>query len=286
MEIDLTETDINNLASNVRNSLLEKGYVVIKVDSGVAEIIEKANKLCLQFFEQTSPLEKHMLSFRTEEVGFTTFGGNSKREGFVVQLPAPGVPFPWPYEPEEFEPVVVSYFTAMQEIGKQILELISLENSAEAPLTQFLDNQPYRGENGEEAFPTPPYSNSVLFIRHYPSPEATDETNKKDYTHSHTDSGMLTLKPFSNISGLQIFNHKERVWDKVEEDYAPNKIIVFVGEELCFRTKGKYRASVHNVVLDETKQEARVSLPFQLRGDTRKFSVDFSPNLKMVALSF
>lgn len=151
-------------------------------------MVKDAHTSSRQFFEETSPTEKQLLSFHTEGVGYTCWGDRS-REGFVVHLPSPGMPFPWPAHPDSFETHVVTYFELMEKgkffervthvtVGREILSLIELAlNLPPCLLSHHLDTD----SNNFRA-----YSNSVLFIRHYLNSQPRTSTNS-DYTGNHTD---------------------------------------------------------------------------------------------------
>jgi hypothetical protein len=181
------------------------------------QIIESSHSSCASFFQQNSTLEKHLLSFHTEGVGYTTFGGDEQKEGFVVHLPAPGTsmfyiltqgfPFPWPDQPADFEDNITKYFKAFQSrmcflsllssstVGESLLRAISVHLGEEATsLTQFLDGEANLNPTTGEVQTLPPmnYSSSVLFIRNYPTQEnkgeePREQAPRQDDTHPHTD---------------------------------------------------------------------------------------------------
>jgi len=177
-----------------------------------------------------------------------------------------------------------------QSLGKLLLEALSVGMDQErSSLSQFLDTQDTKAD----------YSSSILFIRYYTAadlipteptePISPDpiSTERRDYKQPHTDSSIITLKPISNVAGLQILNHSTGEWNNLEGSDHKNKFIVFAGEELAYHTKGKISASVHRVQDNLKNTESRVSLPFQLRGDLKKFwHENEGSQLKMKMLSF
>jgi len=173
-----------------------------------------------------------------------------------------------------------------QDLGRKLLEMISIGmNQPPTTLSQYLDS-PEHTDN---------YSSSILFIRYYTHESGSLETvpkDEKDYKQPHTDSSILTLKPVSSVSGLQVLCHKTSKWVDVEtgfQERSQNKFIVFAGEELTFHTKGLIPASVHRVSELNVDTHSRVSLPFQLRGDLKKFwhpkETGTNPQLKMKMIS-
>eukprot|EP01126_Amoeba_proteus_P060280 TRINITY_DN7954_c0_g1_i4.p1 TRINITY_DN7954_c0_g1~~TRINITY_DN7954_c0_g1_i4.p1 ORF type:complete len:210 (-),score=17.35 TRINITY_DN7954_c0_g1_i4:533-1162(-) len=166
------------------------GYITLECNTDIAKQCEKTSSVAAVFFDQCSAAEKYLYSFPTEGVGYTEFG-SSRTEGFVVHLPSPGSPFPWPNVPDDFEAVITNYFYLMQKVGTYILQIISLglEQYLETkfscmttqdshlkrslPLTKFLckeESQLFSSSRvPSRSFPCQQlgssYSNSVLFIR-------------------------------------------------------------------------------------------------------------------------
>jgi len=265
--------------------LKEVGFIVVEMDQKDAQIIERANKVSKEFFEGNSEMEKWRHVLKPEAVGYSHFGGKCTRQAFTVNLPGKGEPFPWPDNPDNFQDDITNYFELQQSLGTVVLSAISVgKNEAPDSLTKFLDVPEDKKE----------YSSSVLFIRHYQSETIGENLDArtvwpKDHTREHTDSGILTLKPLSEIAALQIMRWSDGQWVDAEvhkktSDKVP--IILLVGEELGFLTKGFFKAAIHRVAFQDTT--TRISLPFQLRGNRNKFPniEHHNPSLKMIAMSF
>jgi len=248
-----------------------------------------------RFFENFSDSEKWLYSLPTEGVGFSYFGGKCSRQAFTINLPSRGNPFPWPDSPN-FEESLTAYFNLQQSIGKSLLDTISYGINRTPSLSTILDD-----ENDTEN--PPEYSNSVVFVRHYASenteqkvkPTSAKEFWPKDHTREHTDSGILTLKPLSEIAALQVYQWNERTWVNVEipssEKCRKNSLVILVGEELSYLTNGMFKAAIHRVAFHE--KDTRISMPFQLRGNRSKYSELGSStsnmnnnSLKMIGLVF
>jgi len=173
------------------------------------------------------------------------------------------------------------------------LDTISVGLGKEVSLSTVLDD--VNDKNLE-------YTNSVVFIRHYQAekvgeqrPPGTDFENAqafwpKDHTREHTDSGILTLKPLSEIAALQLYRWSDRQWINAElpsGKTGKTTMIVLVGEELAYLTNGYFKAAIHRVAFQH--KESRISLPFQLRGDRSKFDVPAgkqNTSLKMIGMTF
>jgi len=252
-----------------------------------SQIVDKANSVSKRFFEENSEAEKWRHVLRPEAVGYSHFGGKCTRQAFTVNLPKIGQPFPWPEHPDTFQEDITQYFELMQKLGTTILKTISdVLNEIPDVLPSFLDSPSDKNE----------YSSSVLFIRHYQSEKIGEDLNArtvwpKDHTREHTDSGLLTLKPLSEIAALQIMRWSDSKWIDAEvrtksTDKLP--IIILAGEELAYLTEGYFKAAIHRVAFQDTASSTRVSLPFQLRGNRKKFPkmTNYSSSLKMIAISF
>jgi len=275
---------VSEVAPHLVKQLKEVGFVVVEVDKNAAEIVEKANRASREYFEGNPQHEKWRHVLKPEAVGYSHFGGKCTRQAFTVNLPRQGLPFPWPDHPDNFEKNITEYFQFQELLGSVILSTISVgRNESKDSLTKFLD---VPQENTD-------YTSSVLFIRHYLSEIVGENLDArtvwpKDHTREHTDSGILTLKPLSEIAALQIMRWSDAKWVDAEvrnknTDKCP--IIILVGEELGFLSNGYFKAAIHRVAFQDTT--TRVSLPFQLRGDRKKFPKleNYSPSLKLIALS-
>jgi len=278
---------VSEVAPQLVKQLKEVGFVVVEVDKNAAEIVEKANRASREYFEGNPQHEKWRHVLKPEAVGYSHFGGKSTRQAFTVNLPGKGIPFPWPDHPDNFESNITEYFQFQQLLGSTILSTISVgRHENQDSLTKFLDDPQETNE----------YTSSVLFIRHYQSEIIGENLDArtvwpKDHTREHTDSGILTLKPLSEIAALQIMRLSDGKWVDAEvrnnnKNMEKFPIIILVGEELGFLTNGYFKAAIHRVAFRDTT--TRVSLPFQLRGDRKTFPKieNYSPALKLIALSF
>lgn len=94
-------------------------------------------------------------------------------------------------------------------------------------------------------------------------------------TSLHSDMGLLTVSPQSNLPGLTIIKHSDASrWVNVEmkagstcvdgSDLDNRHIYVFIGETLAHLTKGQLLAPLH-FVDERTPSQPRFSMPFFLR---------------------
>eukprot|EP01124_Arcella_intermedia_P018759 TRINITY_DN2589_c0_g1_i1.p1 TRINITY_DN2589_c0_g1~~TRINITY_DN2589_c0_g1_i1.p1 ORF type:complete len:322 (+),score=49.78 TRINITY_DN2589_c0_g1_i1:48-1013(+) len=290
------ESYFTSMSPKIVEQLKEVGFIILEVDENEGDSIYKANQATRLFFENNSDTEKWRCSLHTEGVGFSYFGGKCTRQAYTVNLPSKGQPFPWPESPDNFQDEITSYFNFLQKVGSTVLSSVELGmKEPKESLTKYLDLP-------EDKLP---YTSSILFARYYQSERIfTDEASRKeadkekltsaqkfwpkDHTREHTDSGLLTIKPLSEIAALQIMRWTDKQWVDAEvHTRAKNKIplVVLVGEELAYLTKGYFKAAIHRVGFIEA--DTRISLPFQLRGNRNKFTnlQKHNPNLKLIAIS-
>lgn len=97
----------------------------------------------------------------------------------------------------------------------------------------------------------------------------------KAATSVHSDMGLLTVSPHSNLPGLTVLQHSDASrWVNLEmqpgstcvdgSDVEKNFIFVFVGETMAQLTKGALLAPLH-FVDERTPTKPRFSMPFFLR---------------------
>lgn len=99
-------------------------------------------------------------------------------------------------------------------------------------------------------------------------------------TSVHSDMGLLTVSPHSNLPGLTVLKHSDASrWVNVEmqpestcvdgsEHVEKNYVFVFVGETMAQLTKGALLAPLH-FVDERTPTKPRFSMPFFLRARQR-----------------
>lgn len=98
-------------------------------------------------------------------------------------------------------------------------------------------------------------------------------------TSVHSDMGLLTVSPHSNLPGLTVLKHSDASrWVNVEmqpgstcvdgSDSDKNYVFVFAGETMAQLTKGSLLAPLH-FVDERTPTKPRFSMPFFLRARQR-----------------
>lgn len=79
----------------------------------------------------------------------------------------------------------------------------------------------------------------------------------------HTDIGVITLIPATNVASLEIMDQKVYLWHNIENQLDSNDLMVLCGETLEHMSACHYRSVVHRV---QAVQRERYSLVFLMRG--------------------
>ncbi|KAL2630720.1 hypothetical protein R1flu_015406 [Riccia fluitans] len=147
---------------------------------------------------------------------------------------------PWPETPASFRPVFKDYISVMQDLGKRIMQAISLA------LTGARDS--FEGSRAGNPF-------WVLRVISYP---VVEKKIAEVGCGEHTDYGLLTLvNQEDDIRALQVKNQAgEWIW----ADPIPGTFVVNIGDMLKIWSNGIYMPTVHRVLNDSSK--CRVSVPY------------------------
>jgi isopenicillin N synthase-like dioxygenase len=80
---------------------------------------------------------------------------------------------------------------------------------------------------------------------------------------AHTDINLITLLPVATAPGLEVQDLEGNWW---AVPYAPESIIVNVGDMLQYATQGYYRSTYHRVVNPDSEDQgrSRYSMPLFL----------------------
>ena len=151
---------------------------------------------------------------------------------------------PWPEAPQEFEPVMRSWFQRMDGVADRLVELIAegLGDSA-----------------GEMARSLSPVHTSYLRLNYYPlgDPLAAETGEQADLgIHHHTDAGALTVLLQDGVSGLQVY--RDGHWHDVEP--LADAFTINIGDMVQVWSNDLYRAPPHRVLAMDSAD--RISIPF------------------------
>jgi isopenicillin N synthase-like dioxygenase len=147
----------------------------------------------------------------------------------------------WPARPAGFEQAVMSWMSAMEMLGQQLLSLMAAG----------LERGPDFFASGLTAAPTPLFR----IFRYPPHPEGDTATWG---VGEHTDYGLLTLLVTDGTPGLEVNVQGEWIDAPADADL----VICNLGDMLDRLTGGRYRSTPHRV--RNHAGHDRYSLPFFL----------------------
>ena len=211
--------------------------------------------------------------------------------------------FPWPHgrgkdsigEETELH-LYARFFDSMDVIARQALRAISselklgeieelldpkddlpwIEGEWEQPLgTRILRSVRIFARNNygwkwlNNLLPTPPLlkRSGASVHRIYKYYKDKDLPPSAPSTSLHSDMGLITIAPKSDLRGLMVFNSNEGIMLDVEADQSGDlhELICFPGEALGLITGGRVKAPVHYVEEGGLMGRPRFSFPFFLR---------------------
>lgn len=192
--------------------------------------------------------------------GYTPFGIETAKDGAVGDLkefwhvgreinashPASGV-LPanvWPEEVPEFRRSCLSFYQAMDDLGRQLLKAVAME------LGESPDYVESRVANG----------NSILRLLHYPP---CDTSTPGERAAAHEDINVITLLVGADQAGLEILR-RDRSWMPIQT--VGDEIVCNVGDMLERLTNNILRSTTHRVVRPASSavNTSRYAIPFFL----------------------
>eukprot|EP00760_Papus_ankaliazontas_P025305 PhM_4_TR2627/c0_g2_i1/m.76154 len=261
-------------------SFRQHHFAVISIpphDAVARDICAMREAMSNFFREQPTPI-KHTAAMPSpshlppsSSVGYSV-DSLSLVEKYTVRMPALGGAFPWPLAPADFEVDVRRGFGALERLGRQVLQAVMTV----CEIGDGCVDSIVGGHHG----PADGYvSNHILFGRHMLARLQPTEAAPRGID-AHTDSGVVTLIPFYDVRGLQVYSGGDWLDVSVDPQSADGgyvKIFVMAGEELAALTNGHIAASIHRVrwggpLQDgeveggvEEELSSRLTTPFQLR---------------------
>ena len=252
-----TGIGIKELAGKVNEACKGTSFFLI-ANHGIPEnIIDSAMQASRLFFEQ--PIEARMKSLKDEfHRGYLPFGttqypgqGPDLKDTFDVGIDLPlddpqvkaGLPLhgpnQWP-DLENFRTPVETYFTAIHQLGLQLLEVFALSLN--------IDRQ----------FFTQYYTKPTVLMRmmHY-LPQSSSLSSNSIGATAHTDFGLMTILNQDNLGGLEI-QLLDGSW--ISAPSIPGTFVVNIGQLMARWTNDVYKATTHRVINRSNKE--RYSIPF------------------------
>ena len=252
-----TGIGIKELAGKVNEACKGTSFFLV-ANHGIPEnIIDSAMQASRLFFEQ--PIEARMKSLKDEfHRGYLPFGttqypgqGPDLKDTFDVGIDLPlddpqvkaGLPLPgpnqWP-DLENFRTPVEPYFTAIHQLGLQLLEVFALSL------------------NINQQFFTQYYTKPTVLMRmmHY-LPQSSSLSSNSIGATAHTDFGLMTILNQDNLGGLEI-QLLDGSW--ISAPSIPGTFVVNIGQLMARWTNDFYKATTHRVINRSNKE--RYSIPF------------------------
>ncbi|CAK0779497.1 hypothetical protein CVIRNUC_004789 [Coccomyxa viridis] len=257
--IDLGQ-DEATAAGQVHSACLNTGFFYVAhhgVDEALVKQVFEENRRFFSLPEQEkrrilanesnrgyTPMSEETLDAPNQTEGDTKeglyFGREVPAGSEDAHLPLHG-PNQWPAQEvlPKYKQVTQAYFSAVTALGMRLLRLLAL--ALELPAEHF----------------DPMFSKPMLFLRplHY-APRKSHPDQGIFGAGAHSDYGMLTLLKTDQHPGLQIWSKGQFV------DVPPRDgmFIVNLGDMLERWTNGRFRSTLHRVVVDGSAD--RYSIPF------------------------
>lgn len=259
LDLSRFESDRPKLAEEAGDAYREFGFCGF-INHGLSDrVIDDAYGVFKRFFDLPVETKMQYLSLAGGQRGYTPFGVEQARDQSIPDLkefwhvgremgndnPWPDIlePNSWPREVPEFEEKAYTLFRSLDQLGKRILQLISMSIGV-AP--DWFDERVSLG-------------NSVLRAIHYPP--IRDKETPAVRAATHSDINLITLLIGSNEEGLQILS-REGAWIPVTS--IPGTIIVNIGDMMKRLTNHVLPSTPHRVVNPPgaKSDEPRYSIPF------------------------
>ncbi|KAG8839187.1 hypothetical protein FRC20_006093 [Serendipita sp. 405] len=153
------------------------------------------------------------------------------------------------FDPKKFQSTCITYFYAIQELGRHVLGMIAEGLGMEKDFFEdYLREQ-----------------NSFCRLTHYyraMDPALTNDSETIEMGAApHTDWGALTLLVQDEIGGLQVFDRNRGTWHDVPPAPLGQGIVCNIGDLLSRWTNDTYRSTLHRVVAPK-RGVHRYSVPF------------------------
>jgi isopenicillin N synthase-like dioxygenase len=253
----LTRTDKEQqvIAANVDEICKSIGFLIIEQHGVPKNIIDNAWSTTTAFFDL--PLEQKLKSKSPDPTcprGYFPFAAEALAKSLGVDTPpdikesfgigplrAPQIAMPeddfefhygdnlWPVSPAELRTTLITYFTAMESLGSQVLRLLAA--ALNLPHEYF------------ERFHTHPMC--ALRCLNYPASDEPQLPNQKG-AGEHSDYGSITLlKPDPMVAGLEI-KLPSGQWAAAPR--VKDAFIVNIGDMMARWTNDRWVSTLHRVI--------------------------------------
>jgi len=246
VDIPVVNLAAESAAADIGEACRTAGFFTVTNHGVSAALQHDLETLSRDFFAQDLPTKTRLRMSRAGQAlrgyfpvgGELTSGRPDLKEGlyFGKETPA-GRPMHGPnlFPSETFRTVVLTYMTAMTDLGHRLMSLIAL--SLGHPADHF-----------QSRYTNDPFT--LFRIFNYPPGDGTDWG-----VGEHTDYGLLTILK-QQTPGLQVKLHNTWIDVPVED----NTFVCNIGDMLDRLTDGQYRSTPHRVA--GQRDSDRLSWPF------------------------
>lgn len=218
----------------------DRGIAVLRVGPDEMAVFDECTEVARAFFANTpmaGKLDGKMGADGERDwcvlaSGARTFADNAIRRGYVEM---PGVKEFWQMRngaANPFGATSARFFEMCSAIGETVL----------ASLARDLQTQEHNLVDAMVDARDAPLSSTIFRFFHYYATAAHIES-----CQVHTDIGLVTLIPASNLPSLEVMDFDAFDWYNFEQPLQRNDVMVLCGETLERLTAYYYRAVVHRV---------------------------------------
>ncbi|XP_024359192.1 uncharacterized protein [Physcomitrium patens] len=291
------------LAAQFYGLLRRYGYVRLRLPpcSPILDIFQCATASARGYFSKPEAEKRRkFLGFNQQKfVGYSHVKGSARQ--FIQLRTTKGKVTKTAKEVPIFDVELVEAYLALQNLAYKLFKLLchphlTPESHLSPELYSSLLDAPCTSLNAFNECPSVPHhqfiGTNVFRIYQYlreAQPNGVDSKDRSEgpqvedaqppgllgaATTVHSDMGLLTVSPQSNLPGLTVLKHSDASrWVNVEMKHGStcadgsdlkNYVFVFIGETLAQLTKGSLLAPLH-FVDERTPTKPRFSMPFFLR---------------------
>lgn len=261
LDLQNLEADVKAFGTHLCQAWTETGFVIVTghgIDQAViADCVDSARRV-FDLPEETKQ-RYHQIGGGGQR-GYTPFGIETAKDANIADLKefwhvgrdvsvesAHPTALPknvWPSEIEDFKRCCLTFYNAMDDLGRQLLKAVAVE----------------LGEAADYFEPRVAQGNSILRLLHYPP---CDSSMAGERAAAHEDINVITLLVGADQAGLEI-QCRDGSWLPIQT--APGEIVCNVGDMLERLTNNVLRSTTHRVVRPATAGagQSRYAIPFFL----------------------
>lgn len=247
--------DPQPVVAAVRDACEQIGFLIVTGHGVPAEVVAQASASARAFFDLPHA-EKERLPLTPQGAGYSPLQGESLARTLGQPAPADlkeslniGRDFdatPWPAQPLSLRPALTAYFTHMERLAAELLQVFAL--ALALPAHYFADKINR--------------SSSFLRVINYPPPAAPPEPGQLR-AGAHTDYGTLTILRSENVlGGLQV---RTRAGDWLDVAVPEGALVINLGDMMMRWTNDRWLSTLHRVVnppVEAWSRSRRQSLAF------------------------